>query len=93
MLKVSVGEVPIVICISHEICMGHQTHGPSSYWQGLREPAKLRGAGVNLQNDPLHYPQEVEDGHDAAEEDDDGQSLRKQSKPVTSVRPRRSSAI
>lgn len=32
MLKVSVGEVPIVICISHEICTGHQTHGPSSYW-------------------------------------------------------------
>lgn len=35
MLKVSVGEVPIVICISHEICTGHQKHGPSSYWGGV----------------------------------------------------------
>lgn len=95
MLKVSVGEVPIVICISHEICTGRQTHGPSSYWGrgGLREPVKLRGARSNLQDEPLHDPQEVEDGHDAAEEDDDGQSLRKESKPLTSARRQRPSVL
>lgn len=54
---------------------------------------KLRGARFNLQNDPLHDPQEVEDGHDAAEEDDDGQSLRKESKPLTSARRQRSSVL
>lgn len=31
-LKVSVGEVPIVNCISHEICTRHKTHGRSSQW-------------------------------------------------------------
>lgn len=95
MLKVSVGEVPIVICISHEICTGHQKHGPSSYWGGggLLELVKLCGARFNLQNDPLHDPQKVEDGHDAAEEDDDGQSLRKESKPLTSARRQRSSML
>lgn len=54
---------------------------------------KLRGARFNLQNEPLHDPQEVEDGHDAAEEDDDGQSLRKESKPLTSARRQRSSVL
>lgn len=47
-LKVSVGEVPMVICISHEICTGHKTHGPSSHRGGLRGPVALCGARFNL---------------------------------------------
>lgn len=92
-LKVSVGEVPIVICISHEICTGHKTHGPWSCWEGLQELVMLYGARFYLHNDPLHYPQIVEDGHDAAEEDHDGQSLRKETKLVTSILQRGSSAV
>lgn len=58
---------------------------------GLPESLMLCGARFNLQNDPLHYPQKVEDGHDAAEEDHDGQSLRKEGDLVTSIHRGRSS--
>lgn len=82
-LKVSVGEVPIVICISHEICTGHNTHGPSSQTGALRENVLFPTFYFYLQNEPLHYPQKVKDGHDAAEEHHDGQSLRKERKTLS----------
>lgn len=84
-LKVSVGEVPIVNCISHEICTRNKTHGPSSQLGGLQDPAMLCSTCFNLQNDPLHYSQKVKDRHNAAEENHNGQSLRKETKLVTYI--------
>lgn len=64
---------------------GTQNTQPFIMLGGLPECVMLRGARFNLQNEPLHYAQKVEDGHDAAEEDHDGQSLRKEGELVTSV--------
>lgn len=86
------GEVPIVICIIQEIWMdkkhmtlGHSaTAGVSNNWTSwiLWHCEVHVWTSLYLQNDPLHYPQIVKDGHHAAEEHNNRQSLREKTQPV-----------
>lgn len=81
------------LCGRGSHCYLHQPwdlHKTQNTWPfitigGLQEPTMLCCTSFNLQNDPLHYSQKVKDRHDAAEENHNGQSLRKETKLVAYI--------